>query len=67
MKIKIHNHYEKLKSCMLGNVDFSVLSQMDEYKKTKLQVMLERAEVDLNKIQQHHSTSKRIFTGRQNK
>lgn len=51
MKIKIHNHYEKLKSCMLGNVDFSVLSQMDEYKKTKLQVMLERAEVDLDKIQ----------------
>jgi len=48
MKIRIKNNYEQLHSCMLGDVDFSVLGSISKNKREKLKYILEQTQEDLN-------------------
>lgn len=51
MKIRIHNHYEQMHSCMLGDIDFSVLNSVNKNKRDRLQFVFEQTYEDLNNYQ----------------
>jgi len=51
MKVKILNNYEQLHSCMLGDIDFSVLDSITHNRKQKLEYIFEQAHDDLNVYQ----------------
>jgi len=52
MKVKVNNSYERLRSIMLGDIDFSVLDSV-EHRREKIEHIFYRTKEQLNDLQKH--------------